>query len=400
MPRGLRSNRKHVLAKCTAMPKILFLVAHPVEDASCRYRVQQFVPLLERAGYACTISEFSTPQLFRALQSHGRLPTKAVHTIYCSVRRLARLADLCDFDLVVIHREVFPFLTPTLEKWVLGRHKKVLFSLDDAIYTTHPVSARLNHPLLYRLKYGGRVHEVIRNSAHVVAGNRILAEYARQFNSQVTTIPTVVDCERYPYKSISDVSKRPLTVGWMGSRSTASYLFNIAGALRRLAESHRDRVQFRFVGCEDLKLNIPNSSFVPFRLETELDDLYSLDIGLMPMPDTPWTRGKCAFKAIQYMAAGIPTVASPVGATLDVVQHNHNGLLAESEDQWFHSLDLLVSDRDARKRLSLRGRETIEKAYSLQVWGPKLVSLLDQLNDSHPLRLSQDRKIETPAIPQ
>jgi glycosyltransferase involved in cell wall biosynthesis len=383
MPGSLRSNRHKILAKTTfpEMRRILFLVAHPVEDASRRYRVQQFVPLLERAGYACTISEFSTPQLFRALQSKGRLPTKALHTIYCSMRRLFRLADLSGFDLIVIHREVFPFLSPALEKWVLKQHKKVVFSLDDAIYTTHPDIARLNHPLLYRLKYGRKVHEVIRKSIHVIAGNRILAEYARQFNSQVTTIPTVVDCQKYPYKPAVDVRTQPLTIGWMGSRSTASYLFNIAAPLQRLAENYRERVQFRFFGGEELKLNIPNSVFSPFRLATEIDDLHAFDIGLMPMPDTAWTRGKCAFKAIQYMAMGIPTVASPVGATLDVIEHSHNGLLAESADEWYHALHRLVTDFDTRKRLSLRARQTIEEAYSLEIWGPKLVSLLHQLAD-------------------
>jgi glycosyltransferase involved in cell wall biosynthesis len=360
------------------MAKILFLVAHPVEDASRRYRVQQFLPLLERAGHECTVSEFSTPQLFESLRSKGKITVKALHTIYCSVRRLVRLTTLSDFDLIFIHREAFPFFTPACEEWVLGRHQKVVFSFDDAIFAAHPDASQLNHPWLYHFKYGHSIERVIARSVHIVAGNQALAEYARPFNSRITVIPTVVDCERYQYKPVSD-GRRPLTIGWMGSRSTASYLFHIAPALKKLAGTFRGRVEFQFVGCPDLRLDIPRASYRPFCLQSEISDLQSLDIGLMPMPDTTWTRGKCAFKAVQYMAMGIPTVASPVGSTLELIQQGHNGFLADSSDQWLHHLEQLVADATLRRKMSLRARHTIEGNYSLQVWGPKFVSLINDL---------------------
>jgi len=333
---------------------------------------------LERAGYECTVSEFSTPQLFKALRSKGKLTVKALHTIYCSVRRVVRLTTLSDFDLIFIHREAFPFFTPVCEEWVLGRHQKVVFSFDDAIFAAHPDASHLNHPWLYRFKYGRKIERVIAKSFHVVAGNQTLAEYARPFNSRITTIPTVVDCERYQYKPVSD-GRGPLVIGWMGSRSTASYLFHIAPALRRLATTFRGRVEFRFYGYPDLRLDIPRSSYRPFCLQAEISDLQSLDIGLMPMPDTTWTRGKCAFKAVQYMAMGIPTVASPVGSTRELIQHNHNGFLADSPDEWFHHLEQLVADVNLQRRLSHHARRTIEDNYSLQVWGPKFVSLINDL---------------------
>jgi glycosyltransferase involved in cell wall biosynthesis len=361
------------------MAKLIFLVAHPVEDASRRYRIQQFIPLLERAGHECTISEFSTPQLFRALHSKGQLLTKALHTFYCSLRRCARLADLSNFDLVIIHREVFPFFAPMLEKWVLNHHPKVIFSLDDATYAVHPDNVHMSHPLLYRFKYGRRLDEVIGGSAHVIVGNSALAEYASQFNTEISIIPTVVDCDKYKYRVTAKPAGCPLTVGWMGSRSTAAYLLNIVRPLRHLAENYGNKVNFRFFGCEDLELDLPNMVLQPFRLETELDDLRSLDIGLMPMPDTVWTRGKCAFKAVQYMAMGIPTVASPVGSALNLIQHDHNGLLARSEQDWYLALERLLTDLPTRERLSMAGRETILNSYSLQVWGPRLISLFDKL---------------------
>src|SRR5215470_11468029 len=367
------------------MPKILFLVAHPVEDASRRYRVQQFLPLLERAGYQCTVSEFTSPRLFRTLQAKRNLLQKASQAAYCAVRRVIRLGALSEFDFILIHREAFPFFMPAFENWVLRRHPRVIFSFDDAIYTEHPDVSRLSHPWLYQVKYGRSIEPVIAKSCHVVAGNTVLAEYARQFNPRVTLIPTVVDCDSYHYKPVND-GTRPIVVGWIGSHSTASYLLNIAPALRKLAETFRNRVEFQFFGCKDLELKLPRSSYFPFRLTSELSDIRSLDIGLMPMPDTPWTRGKCAFKAIQYMATGVPTVASPVGATLDVIQHGYNGLLAESADQWFGQLCQLVDSLELRRRLSLGARRTIEERYSLRTWGPIFVSLMGALHESSLLR--------------
>ena len=360
------------------MRRILFLAAHPIEDASRRYRIEQFLPILERAGYACTVSEFTTPKLFRALHSKGRFFTKGVHAAYCGARRFLRLAKLSQFDLVVIHREVFPFLTPLLEKWVLKRHKKVIFSLDDAIYAAHPDSSRFHHPRLYRFKYGRSIDEALRASVHVIAGNYALAAYARRFNAEVTMIPTVVDCDRYQHKPVF-ASDGPVTIGWVGSKSTSAYVLPIADALRRLAAESRGKVRFRFIGDLDLDLGLPDCETRPFRLESELADLRSLDIGLMPMPDTTWTRGKCAFKAIQYMAMGIPTVASPVGATLDVIEHDRNGLLAESSNEWYYALERLIHDHRTRRRLSECARQTIDQRYSLRVWGPRFLSLMDKL---------------------
>jgi len=375
------------------MPAILFLVAHPVEDASRRYRIDQFLPLLQSAGYHCTVSEFSTPQLFRALRSKGRVARKAYETAYCALRRILRLSSLSNYDAIVIHREAFPFFMPAFEKWVLRQHGRVIFSFDDAIHAGHADRSGLSHPWLYRVKYGRSIEPVIAGSCHVIAGNSVLAGYAKQFNSHVSVIPTVVDCNIYQYQPVGDHAE-PLVVGWMGSPSTASYLLAIAPALRQLAETFGNRVKFRFVGCEDIGMNLPRSSYLPFDLGSELPDIRSLDIGIMPMPDTPWTRGKCAFKAIQYMAAGVPTIASPVGATLELIQHGENGFLAQSPNAWLRQLCELVNNLELRRRLSMRARRTVEERFSLQVWGPRFVSLIQTLCNPSVSRISKNSRTE------
>ncbi|MFZ0773643.1 MAG: glycosyltransferase family 4 protein [Candidatus Sulfotelmatobacter sp.] len=362
--------------------KILFLVPHPVEDAGARYRVHQFLPYLEDAGHTCEVWPFSNQRLFRVLRSKGHFTAKVLETLRCSVRRVIRLANLSQFDLVVIHREVFPFLAPVMENWVLLRHPKVIFSFDDAIYAGHEDVSSLNHPILYQLKYGRGVDEILRRSLHVIAGNRILADYARRFNSRVSIVPTVVDCFQYSYKP-DRANRGPVTVGWVGSRSTRPYLSAVEPALKSLAEANPGKVRFRFFGCPEYQVDVPYFGSFPFRLATEIADLQSIDIGIMPLPDTEWTRGKCAFKAIQYMASGIPTVASPVGITAEIIRDNVSGLLARSADDWFRALNRLVNDEELRRRLALNARSTIEESYSLQVWGPRLVSLLDGLSGNH-----------------
>jgi glycosyltransferase involved in cell wall biosynthesis len=372
------------------MKRVLFLVAHPIEDAGCRYRVYQFLPYLENAGYECVVAPFSTASLFRALRRKGHFSSKILHTVYCGIRRFLQLAGVGQFDLVIIHREVFPFFTPALENAVLRRSRKVMFSFDDAIYAGHHDVGSLNHPFLYRLKYGRGVDEILGRCVHVVAGNRILGDYAQRINPHVTVIPTVVDCNYYRYREPRANNDAPITVGWMGSRSTVSYLQFVEPALKGIARRYPGRVQFRFFGHPEYKPDLSASISLPFQLGSEIADLHSLDIGIMPMPDTDWTRGKCAFKAIQYMATGAVAVASPVGVTTDLIKHNHNGLLASSVDEWFQSLSALVEDPELCRRLSLRARRTIEDSYSLQVWAPSLVSVFDELTGESRSALNAD----------
>lgn len=351
------------------MSRILFLVPHPAEDAGYRYRVQQFIPYLEAAGHESIVLPFSTPTLYRALRTPGKFPLKVLHTLYCTGRRIAQIADVSGFDLIFMQREVFPFLTPALETWVQFQHPRVVFAFDDAIYSRQTHSRELNHPLLYRIRSGRGLPSILQKSRHVIAGNRILATFAKRFNSSVSVIPTVVDCNVYRY--VPRVSQPQVTVGWTGSRSTIAYLRGIEPALHRLANANPGRIRFRFTGFPEYQPALAECHSLPFRLESEIHDIEQLDIGLMPLPDTEWSRGKCAFKAIQYMATGAATVASPIGITTDLIRHGQNGLLAQTTAEWFEHLHALVNDADLRHRLGLAARQTIEQSYSLNIWGPR-----------------------------
>lgn len=368
------------------MSKILFLTAYPEEDASCRYRVHQFLPYLAQAGYECTVAPFAGKSLFRSLKTRGGLTTKATEVLRCSARRFSTLRDVDAYDIVVIHREAFPFFAPVVENLVLRRSKRsrrrtrVIYSFDDAIYAGHEDVSTLSHPLLYRWKHGRGYDDVIRRCDHVIAGNRILAEYAARLNTSVTVIPTVVDCAKYQPRQATNDEGSPVTIGWMGSPTTAPYLRIVESALRRIATKHERRVHFRFVGCPEYNLDLPNFSSVPFRLQTEREQLQQFDIGLMPLTDSAWSRGKCAFKAIQYMASAVATVASPVGITPDLIHDGVNGFLAQSQEDWFQALDQLVADASLRVRIAREARRSVEAGYSYEVWAPRLIALFDQLS--------------------
>jgi glycosyltransferase involved in cell wall biosynthesis len=363
------------------MATVLFLTPSPIESASERYRIYQFVSHLEHAGFSCTIRPFATRALHRAIQTE-KLAPKLLLTPLCYMRRALHLSTISHYDAVVVHRGIFPFPWPALERMIIRRNTKVIFDFDDAIHVGHQDIGATKYPWIYKLKYGSGVNEMLRNSAHVVAGNRTLADHALKFNSQVSIIPTVVDLDQYAY-STPRHSTEVITIGWVGSRSTSPYLLEIESALRKLSEAHPGKLRFRLYGHPERKLNLPNFESLPFSLATEIADLRSLDIGIMPAPDNAWTRGKCAFKAIQYMALGIPTVVSPVGMATELVEHGVNGFSARTPDEWFEVLNRLVTDVNLRGQFSEAGRKTIESQYSLQAWGPRLADLLRRVVQEH-----------------
>jgi glycosyltransferase involved in cell wall biosynthesis len=359
------------------MAKILFITPNPIESASERFRIYQFLPYLERAGFSCTARPFATRALHRAVQDE-RLAPKLLLTPFCYMRRMFHLATISQYDVVVVHRGIFPFPWPALEKMVIRQYTKVIFDFDDAIHIGHRDTAATKYPWIYKFKYGPGVNVMLSHCPHIIAGNKTLAEHSLRFNPEVTIIPTVVDLDRYtrqPSRAASDF----ITIGWVGSRSTSPYLCEIEPALRRLSEAHPSKIRFRFYGDARRQLNLPNCESLPFSLASEIEDLRTIDIGIMPMPDNDWTRGKCAFKAIQYMALGVPTVTSPVGMAREVIDHGINGFWARTSEEWFKSLDLLVANPELRARFAEVGRETVETRYSLQTWAPRLCDLFGRI---------------------
>lgn len=349
---------------------VLFIVPYPTGGGSNRLRVEQYLPLLRKHGVGYAVRPFLSPaRFYDILYRPGRIVRKGLYFLTSSLNRFLDLARSRRFDLIFIHREFFPFGPPILERLLSGSGIPIVYDFDDAIWQQN--SSEANRPLQI-LKCPGKVGRIISLSRQIIAGNGYLRDYALQYNSRVAVIPTPVDTDRlYP---VSRANEGAVTLGWIGSHSSAPYLRLLDSVLPRLAS--RYDLRLKVVGGEYHCAHARVSTH-EWRLDREAADLHSFDIGLMPMPDNPWTQGKCAYKALQYMAVGIPTVCSPVGMNTEVVQDGVSGLLASSEAEWIEKVSLLIENPGLREAMGRRGRAAVEERYSVKVNFPKFVRVLE-----------------------
>jgi glycosyltransferase involved in cell wall biosynthesis len=347
--------------------KVLMLSPFPYEAAATRVRCAQYIPYLQAQGVQTVLRSFMSPHLFAIVYRRGYAAAKLWHTIRAGLRRIGDWVRAERFDLIFVYRELLPFGPPLAEQLLVWSGKPLVFDFDDAIFLapSSPANRRLQF-----LKLRGKVRRLVCMSRGVTAGNAFLATYARQFNDAVEVFPSTVDTECF-CPGVRNDANTPITLGWVGSPTTAPYLNLLSEALRILAQ--RFDFRLKIVGAPH-RWTAPGVRVeqYPWSLGREVSDFQSLDIGLYPLPRSLWALGKCGYKALQYWAVGIPVVCSPVGVLGEMVRPGENGFVAATTEEWVSAISRLIEDAALRRRLGQAGRAMVEEQYSVHAFAPRL----------------------------
>lgn len=332
----------------------------------------QYRPFLETVGFQVDLKSFFDADYLPSLYA-GRKSSSAIWRSYAG-----RLRDLFQAkgqaDLIWLEKEALPWVPNFFEGNLMSPFIPVVSDFDDAVFHRYDM-----HRLMQvRTLLGRKFADVMKNSASVFAGNAYLADYARAAGAaEIEIIPTVVDTEHYRVKVNSLVDAEPV-IGWIGTPSTWQECVEpFLPIFRRVTQAQGARIEA--IGARMTASEEAGIHFLPWSEEGEIEHINAMDIGVMPLPDTPWMRGKCGYKLIQYMACGLPVVASPVGVNSEIVEHGVNGFLAETPEDWSRALEALISNPELRKKMGLAGRKKVEESYSLQVYGPWVASLLSKI---------------------
>jgi glycosyltransferase involved in cell wall biosynthesis len=361
--------------------KILGLSSYPVEAAATRFRVGQFIEPLRERGIDVELSSFLDSAQFKALYKQGAFARKAAGMIAPTLRRIKEAVTAGKYDAVLIQREAMMF-GPGIIEWMIANLTRVplILDLDDATYIRYvsPTYGRLGSAL----KFFGKTDRLIRRASVVVCGNRFIAEYAESLGAKTVVIPTVVDTDKFkPVEKNND----PPVIGWIGTHSTFPFLESVFPVLERLAKQHRFKL--RVVGSGRSKIEIPGVAVetLDWDAEREISDFNLLDVGLYPLTpnetyDKSWLLGKSGFKAIEYLAVGVPFVMTPIGVCSEIGSPKHTHFDANNLDEWYDSLNKLLADSSLRIKMGLCGREFSVEHYSLSQYIERLTGVLEEVS--------------------
>jgi len=359
------------------MPRLHIFAPHrPGRSPSQRYRLEQYLPALEQAGFTTTYAFLWDAADDRVLYRRGHLLGKAWILVKGIVRRWKQVRRVRRDDIVLLHREAFMVRGIFFEKALRRRAAWLIYDLDDAIWRMDVSEGNRN---LSWLKDPAKTDRLIAMADRVIAGNHYLADHARPLNAKTTVIPTVIDTSLY--REVPSMDNDEVVIGWTGSHTSAAHLLAALPMLQEVQRRFADRLSFRVISDGEPPLPGLRVRYVRWNAATEVDDLAPIDIGIMPMPDDGWSRGKCGFKGLQYMGMGKAVVLADVGVNARIVQHGVNGFLARTDPDWQEALGRLISDADLRRRMGAEARRTVEQHWSLHAWTS---TFLRQLSPTDP----------------
>lgn len=357
------------------MPSVLILCAHrPRRSPSQRYRFEQYLPFLEKHGFQFTFSYLLNGREDKLFYSRGHLPAKMLILFKSVMIRIRDGFRFRSFDIIFIQREASFLGTSFCERRAHRSGKYVIFDFDDSIWLadTSPGNKKWEW-----IKKPEKFFDNVSYASCVIAGNAYLAEKAGTINTNTVIIPTTIDTGVHvPKPELRN--KETVTLGWSGSISTVKHFELLLPVLRRLKERFGDTVKFKVIGDPYYKNTELNVEAVAWSEATEVNELNTLDIGLMPLPDDAWANGKCGLKGLSYMACGVPAVMSAVGVNKDIIAQGVNGFLARSDNDWFDLLCRLIEDKDLRNKMGNEGRKTVLENYSVEANKEKYLDVFNR----------------------
>jgi len=354
--------------------KILFLVPYPLGEApSQRFRFEQYFKSLSDRNNLVVVQSFLNSQNWQITYLNGNTFKKMMILFSGFLRRFWVLTKLSSIDFVFIHREATPVGPPIIE-WVIARifKKKIIYDFDDAIWTTDKADeGRVEKMIRWRTK----VKSICGWAYKVSCGNEYLYNYAKQFNNRVILNPTTIDTSYLHNPALYQKNKTNLiTIGWTGSHSTLKYIHSVVPAIQFLEQKYPE-IQFLVIANKKPDLELSSMVFLPWAISSEVEDLMKIDIGIMPLPISEWSEGKCGFKLLQYLALDIPALASPVGVNTKIIEEGVNGFLCSNVEEWISNLECLINDAQLRFSMGTKGKEMVERNYSVSSNSSNFLSL-------------------------
>lgn len=331
---------------------VLFIPLYHEIWASSRYRLYNFIPILKDMGIRCKV-----------------IPPPDRNPLARIIYLLNIFLHVNKFDIVFIQKKLF---NRSILFFISRLNPKIIFDFDDALFAK-PTSVNSKDFKGDRTKK--LLKYTLRISKAVIAGNPFLKEYALQYNDNVHILPTPIATSNSPMID-KRKAKYPITLGWIGNKENLIYLKDLEPIFNRLIAGLGDNFSLKIICDASLFMKDVNIVNVKWSLENETEDLYGVDIGLMPLRDDQWSRGKCAFKILQFMSLGIPVIASPVGMNRDIIRHGLNGFLAESPEEWIECISRLMDNSDLIKDIGNAGRQLVHEKFTYNVTTPSLVEIL------------------------
>lgn len=344
--------------------KICALMLDPYDTSpGQRFRIEQWESFLKKENITIDYFSFTDESLRNVIYKEGHLATKIKELAKANLRRIKDVFKASSYDAVFLYRAASMIGPAWLEKFLTLRGIPIIFDFDDAIFMTDTSKANKKFGWL---KFSRKTDDICRLSTSITVGNSYLAEYAKKYNDNVFVIPTSIDTNRYQPIANRPKENNRVIIGWTGSSTSQYHLEAFESVLAELIKRRGNDVEIRVISDRE-----PSFTTIPYvwrswSPKTEVNDTLEFDLGIMPLPDDEWSRGKCAAKALICMSLGIPTICSDVGANREVIENCKNGFLAKTTEDWLKYFDVLINDVELRKSLGKEARETVVKSYSME----------------------------------